>query len=195
MTSTKTFSKARVLFVTLIATLLMVPGSYAQVSYAPVTPVDAAEVVDSTGWLIGPVQGMINGSWAVILCESNGVVFALQVGKNEIKGSSSALYFESDDCTGDPLIRVGSEGIGYLAVVVGDSVFVEDRTAPPVRLSAHSVYRGGTCRQDFDTALYAPTLESPDLLSTLIAPFTIQKAPLPRAGGRRDDDSDDDSDD
>jgi hypothetical protein len=101
------------------------------------------QVVDGGGTAVGPVVGF-QGLYPVVGSKLNGASFILFLADGLLYGTD-AVYFQSADCSPPGYILHTSGALAGSGIGMAGQVYVEDRAAPVVPISAHSWAFGGQC--------------------------------------------------
>ncbi len=147
----KTFGIAATILFSLILPLV-VPTAHAQ-SPAPTHPPAThphPQVFDANGRRVGQWAGTTDGFRAVIMFQVAGKAFVVNVSSGGFDGnaSSNAVWFESNDCSGTPLLQEQGGLVPVTAVQIpGATVYVALLGAVPqvviIRSNIEASFPGG----------------------------------------------------
>ncbi|MEM4658618.1 MAG: hypothetical protein QXX77_09390 [Candidatus Methanosuratincola sp.] len=143
-------------------------------------------VFDSLSREVGTLLGFSeSGDSATIGFEFDGLNFLLEVNKDRIVGNTGGVFFESDDCSGTPLIIYKSTMAPLVAVAPpGSTVYLlVDDPRNPVSLTARSTLdpSSGECEKIKVEGLKLATARAIlNLDRVFTPPFTIRLTRVPK---------------
>lgn len=187
---------AAVLAGTLVPTnvaLVCAAKSYLEVRVEALEAISNAEpvVVDANGVILGALVDTMDGSeegysptgavGTVLLDIEGAPLLPVHVRRTLVRGTSRFIYFQSTDCSGDPLFAVIYETYPYSAPVVPftfvdeETVYYSDRDAPR-QLLAFESYKdsgaGNVCQSSGGTYNMVAGVRA-SLPSPMVPPFDV----------------------
>lgn len=166
-------------------TLIAVAGIVARpVAAQTVTPLDSLRIVDQSGRNFGRTSLTASG----FFMKARDVYVRIIVERDRLVGSDNTLFFESEDCSGQPFMQVNPEApAGYGPSHVGPAPEQTLRTpregAPPATILVGSFSGGVQCqpRPQFGDITAVPVDPLLDLGPLYTPPFRVTEEPAPPA--------------
>ncbi len=148
--------------------LLALPAASAQT----LSSADSAAIFDSAGKRVGAVQV---GDENRVVLQVDGLLFAGEVERNGW-GSRNSRFFESADCSGQPLFRDSDRLFPDVHVEGADTVLLADLSVPAQILVANSRANSEDSCEPLEAfeGTFLSTLEFPGLLAQFTPPFRVQ---------------------
>ncbi len=166
--------------------LALAPRGYGQTLEAA----DSLAVFDVDGNRLGAVDGGSAGAVIVgVFLNVDGIIFRVDVEDNRISSDREEVFFESMNCSGEPLFlsRTGvlpSVMVMSSTTVNPGTVFIEDRSTPVQRLDPRSrLNHRGSCESVHFRADFHDALEFVDLFAGFTPPFSLREEASPGCGG------------
>lgn len=145
-----------------------------------INPLDQLVVLDGDNEVVGPVIALNDAFTPAVAFEVDGKLAVLQVRRDGFFGLGGDLFFESSDCTGQPLLSPAT-----VAEIIpkgtirppGSTVYIPNMIDKPVNTTTNSrLFENGSCDQRTSGGDWIRALQLVDLDERFTPPFRTAPA-------------------
>lgn len=133
-------------------------------------------VYDTNDKKVGDVVSIMDGVTPTVVFDIDGHLFALEIKTNDFRTNVNFIWFESDNCSGQPFMeRIENPIERVVLTAPGNTVYVAEINAVPQTRTVRSNFDDAGCHVFTLPQLVVPAVLLVDLDTLFTGPFEVRK--------------------